>query len=283
MRRQIAAGADLWRTRWPGPMEPLLGPVRGTEQLGLYERLDGALSQESRSLRAGNATTHLVTALTALAVKAEAEAAPPTLLAQTLSDAAFAVGARALEALADSPGEEDAVAADVAGTLDEIDALAEALTKDHPAPAELAALTAQLDALRARSAARSRDVGAGHRAAGCGGANARQSRGSAGAGALPSLPSAPLGRREQPDRLDAAGAAPARRPRAGRARPRPLFRSPSVARRGARMRRLPPAEPRLHRRQTHARAAGRRPSHSAQRAHAALLRRCRQRSCGTVG
>jgi cytochrome c peroxidase len=154
LRRQLAAGAPYWRRMASSVTEPLLGPLRSSDETGgALLALDAALAEGNDAaalaevIRIRQATTILAGEFDGKSLGGAAGAA------EMLSDAAWELGLVGLEANAGVPDGHDAVLADMLGLLEgiELGAIAFAVTSDinRDTAKALAAVRARADSLRA--------------------------------------------------------------------------------------------------------------------------------------
>ncbi|MEJ7728133.1 MAG: cytochrome c peroxidase [Polyangiaceae bacterium] len=140
LRRQVAAGAPYWRRMASSITEPLLGPLRSSEESGgALLALDGALA-EGNDAAALAELTRIRQATTILAGGLDGKRLGPEAAVEMLSDAAWELGLVGLEANGGVPDGHDAVLADMVGLLEAIELGATAFSASAGDPATERAL-----------------------------------------------------------------------------------------------------------------------------------------------
>lgn len=126
-RRSIAAGAPLWRRREMLAGEVMFGPLKSVDEAGgALARLDAALVRADVPVTRESLDT-LGAPLRLFVETSKTLTFSPSVIGQTLSAAAYDLGAVALESTPALPDGLSAVLADARGTLDYIDRGAELL------------------------------------------------------------------------------------------------------------------------------------------------------------
>lgn len=152
LRRAVACGAPFFRREAATWTEPLLGPPRSANEAGgAMLALDGALESGDRG-EALRQIDQIERALTVLDHAMSRSAASAAELSPALSDAAYDLGATALESSSGIPAGGAAVLADLQGTLDAIERGATSLASAPGSPRASKVIELALEALRTEAA-----------------------------------------------------------------------------------------------------------------------------------
>lgn len=126
-RRALAAGAPLWRRREMLAGEVIFGPLKSVDEAGgALARVDAALVRADHR-EAREALESIAAPLRLFLETSKTLTFPPSVLAHTLSAAAYDLGSIALESTPAIPDGLSAVLADALGTLDFIEQATEIL------------------------------------------------------------------------------------------------------------------------------------------------------------